>query len=116
MQHVMLNHPVACEVSGPEAAVSWLRELHQSSDRLTDFLFGSEVGEELLVKVDDEEEFSWRPSTAPDLEHPNYRTALVFNLEGYAARLVELAGKPIMHFNFEVEEGEDVIHSTLAID
>lgn len=116
MQHVMFNHPSACEVSGSEAAVNWIRDLHQNSDRLTDFLFGSETGEELLVKVDDEEEFSWRPSTAPALDLPNYRTALVFNLEGYAARLVELAGKPIMHFNFEVEKGEEVILSTLAVD
>lgn len=116
MQYVMFNHPGACEVSGSKAAVDWLQDLHQNSDRLTNFLFGSGVGEELLVKVDDDEEFAWRPSTAPALDLPNYRTALVFNLEGYAARLVELAGKPIMHFKFEVGEEEEAILSTLSID
>lgn len=113
LRYVMFNHPEACEVRGPQNAVDWLKDLHQNTDTLTKVLYGAEAGDELLVRIDGGE-LEYRPSEDAELHTTDYRCALVLNLQGYAERMVRLAGKPIIIFKLECREGEDEVRSTLA--
>lgn len=110
---VMINYPVVCEVVGPAEAVSWLKQKYQSAGSLTDVLYGADVKDQLLVRLDGGLLRSM-PAGAAELQKPGYRSALVFNLEGYAARLAEMAGKPVMSFEFECRPGQEMVHTTLA--
>ena len=112
---VMVNHPEACEVKGGSNAVAWMKQVHQECRLHAKILFGDDVGDELLVCIAGSE-FQFMPSGTDQLKLPRYRSALVFNLEGYAEHLATMADKPIMSFQFECGPGEKKVRSTLAED
>lgn len=113
LRYIMFNHADCCEVRGPANAVKHLCELHQNSDALTKLYYGAGAGDELLVRLNGGE-LEFLPSGGDDLHLPAYRSALVFNLEGYATELAERAAKPIMTFQFECREGEQEVRASLA--
>jgi hypothetical protein len=113
LRYVMINHADACRVVGPRNAVDHLRSLHQNSDALVRMFYGADVGDEVLARIDGGE-LQYIPFEGRDLHSYDYRSALVFNLQGYAKRIVELADKPILTFRFDGREGEEEVESTLA--
>lgn len=113
LRYVMLNHANACEVRGPKDAVDRLRELWKNSDALSRLYFGARADDELLVRKNGGE-LEFRSSEWGELQAPTYRSALVFNLEAYAARLVEMAEKPIIIFSFNCKDGEERVRSSLG--
>ena len=113
LRYIMFNHADCCEVRGPADAVEHLREVHQNSDALTRLYYGAGTGDELLVRLNGGE-LEFMPSEGEDLHLRAYRSALVFNLQGYAAQLAKSSDKPIMTFQFECREGEPEVRASLA--
>lgn len=113
LRYIMINHPDACRVLGPREAVDHLKSLHQNSDMLVKMFYGADIGDEMLARIDGGE-LQFIPFEGRDLDSYDYRSALVFNLQGYAKRIVELAGKPILSFRFKCREDEEEVQSTLA--
>lgn len=111
---VLINHPESCSVWGPSDKVEQLRLVHQSSDSLIRYLFGTDDESTLLVVANGHVP-AFCTADAAKLDLPHYEGAIVLNLEGYARKLVAASTRRILRFKYKCGPSVKARRASLAI-